>query len=261
MDIDTWLIRWVSTSSTQLNNNNQQQLHNFQLHNYNVQLQNLSRTLTIASSPWVKPNYITMTDGFITESNDFLAKLVYSEDRLKTLDETFNKKSDIKGSYYLFYQPIHPSANPIDIPLWFWNPDERQNFYRLLTLQTKHGYSAKKEAKALAAQVDNARRMNGNKKEGWAKHSERVSNLLLRQQLIDFKSTTAPNKKKTMTELKTLLHKNLTTDIIPPEDDEEKQAKYGSTLDKKLVTSQLLKKKWDQLNSKKGADNNVKKLE
>jgi len=173
-----------------------------------------------------------MTDGFIKESTEFLEKLVYSEDRVKTLDETFNKKSDQK--------------------------DERHHFYRLLTLQTKHGFSGKKDAKALAAEVDNARKMNGNKKEGWSKYSERVANLLLRQQIIDFKSTTTPNRKKTMTEIKKLLHKNLTDDIIPPEQKEQKENKYPSSLEKQLNTPKLLKKKWDELNDRKKGDNNVK---
>jgi len=172
------------------------------------------------------------TDGFIKESTDFLEKLVYSNDRVKTLDDTFNKKSDLK--------------------------DERHHFYRFLTLQTKHGFSGKKDAKSLAAEIDAAKRMNGNKKEGWPKYSERVNNLLLRQQIIDFKSTTAPNKKKCITEIKSILHKNLTTDIIPPDQKEEETKKYPSTLDKQLNTPKLLKKKWDQLNSKKSQDNNIK---
>eukprot|EP01084_Bolivina_argentea_P133539 235664_1 len=158
-----------------------------------------------------------MTEGFIKESNEFLEKLVYCEDRVKTLDETFNKKSDLK--------------------------DERAHFYKFLTLQTKHGFSQKKDAKALAAEVDNARKMNGNKKEGWSKHSERVKNLILRQNLIDFKSTTAPNRKKTMVSIKNLLHKNLTNDIIPPELQEEKSKKYDTVLDKQLNAQKLLKKK------------------
>eukprot|EP01083_Nonionella_stella_P003048 8670_1 len=172
-----------------------------------------------------------MTDSFITESTEFLEKLVYSNDRVKTLEDTFNKKSDQK--------------------------DERHHFYKLLTLQTKHGFSGKKDAKALAAEIDTARRMNGNKKEGWAKESERVRNLLLRQQIIDFKSTTAPNRKKTMVEIKTLLHKNLTNDVIPPEQKEQKENKYSSSLDKQLNTAKLLKKKWDEINAKKTKDDNI----
>eukprot|EP01083_Nonionella_stella_P239029 837075_1 len=166
-----------------------------------------------------------MTEGYIKESTEFLEKLVYSNDRVKTLDETFNKKSDLK--------------------------DERHHFYRLLTLQTKHGYSGKKDAKSLAAEVDTARKMNGNKKEGWAKPSDRVSNLILRQHLIDFKSTTAPNRKKTVGEIKNILHKNLTNDIITPDEKEAKQNKYPNSLDKQLNTPKLLKKKWDEINPKK----------
>ena len=56
-----------------------------------------------------------MTDGFIKESTEFLEKLVYSQDRMKTLEDTFNKKADIK--------------------------DERANFYKFLTMQTKYGCS------------------------------------------------------------------------------------------------------------------------
>jgi len=172
-----------------------------------------------------------MADGFITESTEFLEKLVYTDSREKTLDEVFSKKSDVK--------------------------DERHHFYRLLALQTKYGFSGKKEAKALAAEVEAARRMNGNKKEGWAKHSERVSNLLLRQQIIDFKSTTAPNRKKTITEIKSLLHKNLTDEVIPPEQKEEKENRYPTSLEKALNTQKLLKKKWDEINARKSQDNNL----
>jgi len=151
---------------------------------------------------------------------------------MKTLDEMFNKKADQK--------------------------DECNHFYRLLTLQAKHGFSGKKDAKALAAEFDACRRMNGSKKDGWIDPSERISNMLLRQNIIDFKSTSSANRDKTLTEIKRLLHKNLTNDIIPPEESEEKQSRYKSSLEKDLNRSKLLKKKWDELCSRKTKDDNVK---
>jgi hypothetical protein len=114
-----------------------------------------------------------IADVFSQTDTGVLENLVFAEDRLKLLNETFSKSDEA-----------------------FW-------FYKLLTLQTRFGSTKNKEAKPLASALEKVEAVEG------VRDSPNIQDLLLRQAVIDYDKVTKAKRSQTVDRIRDLVSPNL----------------------------------------------------
>merc|ERR1719447_1403778 len=156
-------------------------------------------------------------DPFTTIELKTLEKLVFTDDRIKFLNETFTKS------------------------------DEAYWYFLLLTYQAKFGSSLTKESKVLAGSIDKVQKVDG------LKGNQNIQNVLLRQAIINFEKCTKAVKRQTIDRLRELIMPNLELqqDTVASHGRAKPQA-YPTSID--ISTNSLLSSKWNKFNLDKRKD-------
>jgi len=150
-----------------------------------------------------------IADVFSQTDTKVLENLVFAEDRLKLLNETFSKSDEA-----------------------FW-------FYKLLTLQTRFGSTKNKEAKPLASALEKVEAVEG------VRDSPNIQELLLRQAVIDYDKVTKAKRSQTVDRIRDLISPNLEEQQGQVVKGRSKSKKYESSIN--LNTNKLLQDAWKSL--------------
>jgi len=149
-------------------------------------------------------------DVFSQTDTNILEGLVFAEDRLKLLNETFSKTDEA-----------------------FW-------FYKLLTLQSRFGSTKNKEAKPLASALEKVEAVEG------VRDSPNIQDLLLRQAVIDYDKVTKAKRSQTVDRIRDLIGPKLDVQQEPIVKGRRGKSKsYDSSIS--LNTIKLMQDAWKAL--------------